>query len=1093
MREDLTRANLVLGPVTLDESQTAALSAACAGGNLYIQGGPGTGKTTLALATMRDAIDGQALRGASSWAGGMLLTADRRRAAALEARLMPLVNGMEMRLRADGSHRLVRSLNSYAYMILGLWLVERDEPLRRPHLLSGAEEDAWLVSFLAETRSVQAPGLPASIPAGEAVRMEVRNVMARAGQAGLLPDDLEALAREFQTPVWQLAARAYREFAGGKRAFGVDTAHFDSARLPRIAANVLRGWSRLASQEAVQAPPPLPARLIVDDAQDLPLSALPLLQQAAQMGAQLVITGNADEATAQFRGGVPSLGEQVIAAVGGETLDLQRRNRGSSRVQAATAQVESWLRQARPVRREDSRSRLPLLAPISHQTYPSPAHSVAKGADVLAHRVATRSQMAETVSAILRERHLHGRVEWQNMAVIVRHASALEGLQRSLSRNGVPIQSGERPVVLSRIPIVRTLLTLLAASEGQSVEEENRDALELVVSPLVGADSLEVFRLLRDYRARSDAPAGMGIADLLEAVAAGTYQPPGSSGSGSRLERATQCLARAAQVWVRRRKARAMDPRVGLWSLWDGAQIATELRAQSQEHSAAGRIADEQLDAVMALFRRADLWSQEEATSGRGAGDAAEFAREVLAQTVATDPLVPQGLAEAGVWVITPAQAAGREWESVVVADLEEGTWPSRSPAGRADTVLEAALEDARARGWKGERTIGDFLPDRDALFTQDSAAMRGQRRRDEARLFLVAISRSRGQVDLVAVENEGTAASSFFTALVEGGFAHLVEGGLLAGRYLTMTALVSGLRQRLTAVGSTPDQRREAALLLALLTETGVRSADPDLWGARGAISTDSPVLAQGPVRVGPASIQTGRDCPLRWFLSDVGGRRQDLHDEAQALDGATIGELLHTLAEENPDAGPERMRERFRELWERAQLPRQTYWERRAFDEASEMAAKMGAYFASVDGEVLTEQAIAFEAGDVMVSGRVDRIEIDDTGAARIVDIKSGKGDVGAKAEENAQLTAYQIGVSELGYQSAGAALLVLRERTALRTQAPLAGEELVAARDAIADLAPSLGAARIAATPKTGGCQTCPFRHVCPAHPDSVRSSE
>lgn len=1059
---------------TLDRDQVAVLAAITAGGHVHVRGGPGTGKTEVALQAFRDAFVDAESDGRDNWAPGLLLTADRRRAAALESRFAQIMPRQTSGLRSDGSHRLIRSLNSYAYLVLGLWLVERDEPLPRPHLLSGAEEDAWLSAFV-DSQPAELAGNSYAFLSREGGRMQVRNLMARAGEAGLTPKDLTWLANGFATPLWKVGAAAYASYAGEESAFTLASPHLDAARLPLVAANVLANWNSCAAAEGVHSPIPVPSRVIVDDAQDLPISALTLLRTLADCGSQVVVVGNEDQASAQYRGGVADLGTQVLSALGGQSFFLAIPHRGSAPTLRAVKEVERWLH--------------PVLESVPTGATGS---ETIPGCGVTAHRVTTQSQMAERVAAVLRERHLHGGADWKDLAVVVRHSGALEGLQRALARNGVPVQSGERPVILSRIPIVRAMLTLLDVQQEEPEESQDRAALDLVISPLIGADSLAVFRVLRNFRAHLGAEAPAGMSHLLESLARGTYD----LGGGSRLHDTHTALLRAAAVWDKRESARAMDPQRALWELWDASAVATQLREVALQHSAAGRLAAEQLDAVLALFRRADLWSQEQAQRGVPAATAADFAAETLNQTVATDPLVPRGLAETGVWVVTPAQAAGRQWKSVVVAGLEEGTWPAPDTATDAENVLLAALHDARLRGWLGQSSIRAFLPDQGAFAGLDRASQRGQRRREEAALFLVALSRSSDRVDLVAVDNEELAPSAFFEALVTTGVAHKAEQeGVrpLGERALTLNSLVAQQRRRLTTEDCTPQDRTEAARVLALLSRLEVEGAHPSSWGTSGSLSTDNPVLGQGPLRLGPSSIQSAQECPLRWFLADVGGRNQELHAEAQALDGAFIGWMIHTLAEENPEAGPTQMRQKLKELWNHLGLPLQTYWQRQAFDEVSEMVARMGAHFAGFDGQVLTEQNVSFTAGEVRVSGRVDRIEIDDSGQARVIDVKSGKTDASAKAEDNAQLTAYQIGVTELGYKSAGAALLALRSRSPLRFQEPLDGDALETAKAEISSLAGPLGGPRLAATPASGNCRTCPFRQVCPAQIDSVRSCE
>ena len=1069
--------------VILDAHQRAAVDAVNGGGHVHVVGGPGTGKTTVALAVMESADERFSHGRPDLWAPALFLVPDRRRARETDVLLAHHFEGRLAGLRTDGSHRLVRALSSYAYLVLGLWLIEREVALERPVMLSGADEDAWLTRFLDDS-AVAVREVPEAVRRSPLFRMEIRNIMARCGQAGLFPEDLETLGRDFDKSVWRVAAAAYGAYAGGRSAFTISSPHIDPARMPRIAANILRDWDSRADEQRVTARKPVPGVVIVDDSQDLPRSALPLLKELAASGCQVVIAGSRNEAVAAFRGGTPELGELCADELAADRVLLFENHRSAPRVIPAIQEVEGWLEP-------------PKKATGGGGADPEPqtlgATDAGGGGIVVGESLATQSHLAERVSEIFRSSHLFGGVAWKDMAVVVRHADAVDGIARALGRSGVPVQSGERPVVLSKVPLVFSMLSLLSGEEQEvSAGETDRIALDLAVSPLVRVDSLGLFRVMRDFRGQNETGGPTGIAALLEAIDSGEYQPTAPS-----LQSSFRGLKVASKLWSVRDAAAIMPAQQGLWRVWELSGLAETLRDTALQDSSVGRSAAEDLDSMLALFRKADLWSQEKMAMGSTVGDARAFSRQILNQTIATDPLVPRGLSESGVWIVTPTQAAGREWETVVVAGLDEGVWPSALRRGLGDLpTLEGILEDARQRGWPGEKGIDRFLPDRSVAVPFNRGASAASRRVEEARLFLVALSRSRGDVHLLALENEDASPSTFLTNLLESGVVSGVQDGGVAdpGRLaLTIPGLISQMRQRLVADRSTAEEKGEAARVLALLWQEGVEQADPGLWATSGSLSTDSPVLDQGPVRLGPSSIQTAADCGLKWFLQDIGGRNQELHSEAKNLDGAMIGTIMHTLAEKHPHAGPSEMKDALDDVWQELGLTLETYWERVAFSEMTQMATRMGVYFSSFKGEVLTEQAVKFAIGDVLVSGRADRIEIDEDGLARIIDVKTGKSDVNAKGEENAQLAAYQVGVTELGYQTGGAALLALRSDNSLKVQTAFSKEQMEDTKEFLRGLGVGLGGPRIMANPEVSRCRSCAFRHVCPAQSDSVRSCE
>lgn len=1059
-----------------DDQQKAAFYLVEAGSNVHVTGGPGTGKTTVAVEVMRRALEGA--HRSSQWAPALMLTPDRHRAVEAEGALAKVGTGRTLTgLSAAGSHRLVRSLSSYAYLVIALWMVERETPLERPTMLSGAKEDAWLKEALAQGCAE----FSQEVSGSEAFRMEIRNLMARAGQMGLLPSDLVRLGEVVGLPLWQVAGRMYGQYAGWDDAFVVATAHLDAARIPRVAANLLRDWEIDAAGLGVLAGPPLPALVVVEDAQDMPQSALPLVGALEEAGVQVVITSSADEAVASYRGGVATMGAQLAERVDAQPVVLFTNHRSGRAVQKVVAGMQRWFAPPRKVAAEEG----------SGAGESAPSKKVEKKKGRLPGVFSTQAQQNAAVVQALREAHLHGHIPWDQMAVVVRHAASVESFQDFLVRASVPIRSGERPVVLSRVPICAATLALVAPERELSGVLEEENALALIASPLVRGDSLGTYRVLRDFRLGDTDRRNRGVVDLLASIGDGGYSP-----SNRGLYPTYERLRVAAKLWALREDARRASATDGLWMVWDGAGLGQELRGQALKPGFAGMYAAEELDAMLALFRKADLWSQERMDQGLADGTAADFAGEILKQSVVTDSLVPRGLADPGVSVVTPAQAAGREWEAVVVADLQEGSWPSPARAGLgALSRLEGIVEDATARGWPTEGPVAPYLPDRGALVGADGGTEARDRRKEEASLLYVAVSRAKQSLRLFSVSNEDHAPSSFLLALNEEGLLEVpIPGDGEWEHYLTLDSLVAAARRELVSEDSSESGSRDAARLLALLSAAGVPDAHPQNWASTGSVSTDSPILEQGPLRLSPSKLGEAKDCGLRWFLGSVGGNAQDLQEDEADLNAARLGSLVHRVAEENPRGTPQELREAVRKLWAEIGLGEETMWQRRALRDVEEKVARLGTYTAAYKGELQVEQRIRFEVEGAVIHGRADRIEIAPDGSARVVDIKTGSVGTKAQAEDNAQLSAYQIGVAEAGWTPGGAALLGLGlKRDMLREQSPMDPTVLEETRREIGALAKSLSGSRVEANPVTGSCRTCEFQIVCPAKPISERTYE
>lgn len=1060
-----------------DDQQEAAFNLVEAGSNAHIVGAPGTGKSAVAVEVVRRALEEG---GASSaWAPALMLTPDRHRAVEAEAALAKAATGRTLTgLSANGSHRLVRSLSSYAYLVIALWMVERETPLERPTMLSGAKEDAWLKGALSQG----CDEFPREVTDSEAFRMEIRNLMARAGQVGLLPGDLVRLGEAAGLPLWQVAGRMYGQYAGEQNAFTAATAHLDAARIPRVAANLLRDWNKDAEGLGVLSGPPLPALVVVEDAQDMPQSALALVGAMRDAGVQVVITSNADQGVASYRGGVTTMGVQLAQRVEAQPVALLTNHRSGRAVAKVVGGMQRWFAPPKRKAGADGDSG----AVERPQNRPKQ-----KKKDRLPGVFTTPAQQNAAVVRVLREAHLHDRVPWDRMAVIVRHAASVESYQDFLVRASVPIHSGDRPVMLARIPICASSLALIAPAGEVAEALEEESALALITSPLVRADSLGTYRVLRDYRLSGAEHRSSQIVDLFAAIADGRYVP-----SNRGLQPTYERLRVAAKLWTLRDAARQASATEGLWMIWERAGLAEELRGQALKPGFAGLYAAEQLDAMLALFRKADLWGQEQMDQGLSDGSAERFAAEMLGQSVVTDPLVSRGLVDPGVSVVTPAQAAGREWDVVVVADLQEGSWPSSARAGLAALPkLEGVVADAVARGWPTECPVAPYLPDSGVLAASDGGSEARERRKEEASLLYVAVSRAKKSLHLFSVSNEDHAPSSFLLALNEEGLLPLAprdDDGW--EHYLTLDSLVAAARRELVSETSSEQGSSDAAILLALLSSAGVPDAHPENWASTGSVSTDSPILDRGPLRLSPSKLGEAKDCGLRWFLGSIGGSAQDLQEDQTDLNAARIGSLVHRVAEENPRGTPQELVEALRALWAEMGLGEDTVWQRRALRNAEEKVARLGTYTASYKGDLLVEQRIRFEVDGAVISGRADRIEIGPDGSARVVDIKTGSVGTKAEAEENAQLSAYQIGVAEAGLTAGGAALLGLGlKRDMLREQAPMDATALEETRREIGALAKSLSGNRVEANPVTGSCRTCEFQIVCPAKAISERTCE
>lgn len=1060
------------------------------GQSVAVQAVPGSGKTTLAADLASALLSAE--HSTDFWSPVLLLTADRRRATMTDRLVGDLLRQQigddhaHLQVGADGpgSHRLVRTVGSYAHLITGMWCVEREQPIPKLPFVSGGNEDARIQDYLASNPGLWQSIYPEQTQLSAAVRMEIRNLLARAGESGLLPEDLDWLATRFDRPLWHLAAGIFMELAGhGAVAYSMETPGADSARMPRIAANLLNQWDRDGS--GVAAALPVPRVLIVDDIQDMPTSAAALISAVASKAEQVVLFSSPSSASAAFRGGTPELMDGIAADLGLPVVEVSANIRSTFEVVRTAAAITSWL---------------------------PDGGSMTGGNEqglVTAELASSDTRRDALISEHLRRHHVMEGISWDRMAVIARRADQIDPLRRRLARAGIPLTLADRPVELARVPLCAALLHLLAdAPDATEFDAEPLDreplvqqAMGLLTSGLVSADPLAVFRLIRDVRSRSDIQS-IDELDLLEMPDEGIWvSPPRSRADREMRER----LTRARALWRQREQAASQSPQMGLWLLWNATGLSESLREVALKREKSGRLsqsveAADNLDSMMALFRKADLWQQQAMQEERAeAASARAFAVQLLHESVESDSLAVGGVPQPGVTVTTPAGAAGLEWDVVCVVGPQMGEWPGGSAHFDSVALLSRLLGDARRRGWTPEQPIDGFLPDRGVGFSLSAATLGQQQRVDDARLFLLAATRARYGLHFVVVESEQQAPSTFLLQLADDGVLPSLFDAEDRPIYSATTVqsgledLVGTLRRAVVDADSTEQQRSDAALILALLASEGVRAAEPNSWNAIGTLSSTTPINEIGQVRLSPSRIDTALKCPLNWFLTSVHADDQQIATDLDGLDPRALGILIHSIAEELPHGTREEMLSLLEEKWAEIGPVTETYWTRKSWDDAVLMVQRLAAHTSSFQGEVISEVSLGYDLGDARVSGRADRIEISSDGSARIVDIKTGAPIAAKAAEQSGQLTAYQLGLAEMGYTSAGAALLQLKSAGApgFAEQSALTAESLEAKREEFEQLADSLSSAQFEAHADRGLCTNCRFVSVCPAKQQSLRT--
>ncbi len=1048
----------------LDETQARAV--AHRDGRAVVLGAPGTGKTTVALHAVLTRIRDGADPGSC-----LVLAATRAAADHVRDRIAAKVPGAAER-------PLARTPSSLAFALLSARAAA--EGLPAPRLLSGPEQDVILRELLAGHAA--GAGKPPMWPDGltEALsrrgfRSELRDLLMRATERDLPPAGLAVLGGRHRRPEWVAAAAVAEEYEDVTALSSPGA--YDPAALLGAAADVLEQDGALLAQ----ALPGL-ALVVVDDAQELTPPAVRLLDRIASDGVDLLLLGDPDSATQTFRGADP----RAFMTLGrpGPVHVLGRRWRQGGEPAAVTDRVAAGIGVAGA-----AAHRSPQSARRSGECG-SPGDRIPRARVILAR---TAAEEARHVVSALRTAHLVERRPWSRMAVVVRSSGRIAPLRRALFGAGVPhhVTGAQEP--LREHPVAKALLSLMRVSLAVGRQEPrplgHDETLSLLTSPLGGVDGLTLRRLRRSLRRLDGEGATRGIEpgrSAEEAMVAGLLGDPvldhtGAAGEGARrLARAIAAGARAA-AREEGRWAPGVSAESVLWAVWEALGLAEAWRGIALAGGPAGARADRDLDAAVALFDAAERYADR--LPGRGPEG---FVSHVAAQDVAGDSLVDQAPTDDAVTLTTPQGAAGREWDLVVIAGVQDGVWP-----------------DLRLRGSiLGSQELVDRLAGRGA----DPRAALAAVAHDEARLFHVAVSRTCGDLVVTAVAGEDEQPSPL-VELVEQGATDPSRRIDSAPRDVSLAGVVAHLRREIVLAPSEAD-RRAAARRLLLLADRGVSGAAPSSWWGLAGLSDDRPRREEGrTVVVSPSHVESFGQCELRWFFQTSGGEPR--------LPGGSdaVGSLVHAIAAQVDNADAAALHAALDERWSSLGLPCGWISQRRR-RLAHDMLAKLARHHAQSVAEgwqtVGREVAAAADLGDVRVRGRIDRLERREDGSLRVIDLKTGSSKPAARdLPRHGQLGAYQALVEAGGLEdgsaspgsgptagsrprSAGAALLQLGPAAAttkvdLQMQPALSRDEdpewaQRLLRNAAVGMAGSTYVARAGAW-----CRTCRFRSSCPGSGD------
>lgn len=685
----------------------------------------------------------------------------------------------------------------------------------------------------------------------------------------------------------------------------------------------------------------------------------------------------------------------------------------------------------------------------------------------------------------VRRAHLLDGVAWSDIAVIVRSAGMIGPVRRALLAAGAPVHLNPTDVVLSEQRIVSSILLGIRALTEDLPEKE---LVELLQGPVGGADPVTLRRLLRGLRRLE--PGVRAIETLRGLLTPEAVLPDVSE---VLTAREMDILTRIRYVLEAGRAAlRGGTVEEVLWAVWAATGLSDRLLAASLRGGATGSQADLDLDAMMALFDAAGDFAERLPDAGIHS-----FVRHITEQELPTGVRDRRSAVPDAVSLLTAHGTVGREWHTVIVAGVQEESWPSLGETGSLFDQEE--MVDLVDRG---------IDPDLPISRTADRLA-------EERRLFHVATTRATDDLLVTAVHapeaEEITEPSRFVDEFCAARGVECVHHAPQADapdeeytplhvRVLSTPELLADLRHTVCDPHARADARMQAARQLARLAEAGVPGADPDEWWTTTTVSTDEPLPTHG--TLSPSRIEGLLNCPLREVVGKLGDEEDTpvaltkgllAHAYLEALGRGVDPELARDLTVEayglvqnDPDWRVGQERADFTRLLERT----------RTWLETSRSA------FTQVGVEVPVSVGVT---EGVRIRGRLDRLEVDGEGAHHVIDLKTGRTAISKdRAEEHPQLAAYQLALSRGALHDGqvvdplpgeetlkvGGGVLVYPgtsyKSVTTREQTARDREELEAFAAQLPPLAAELAGPTLTARINET-CDTCPVRTICPVQPE------
>ena len=375
-------------------------------------------------------------------------------------------------------------------------------------LLSGPEQDVIIGELLANHAEGIAPGpawpdsLREALPT-RGFRHEIRDFFDRMAEYDLTAEDVQALARDYNRPVWAALAQLHTEYRAvralrAKNAYDPAVLINDACRLllrnPEFLAEERRRYDLILIDDVQELSPSTYRLLRLIAAEEPPADAAALAAEHPEVFAVApeVIMTYSDEAVVQgFRGARPDLVRTLPESfphLAERTLttsyrlptlmmpllaDIRRRlPRYSRYVPAAETEKQNGQKTPATFGRINTApadealtwgtADEPLLHLGADGKILDPAHYRTAPAGVYKYALSSAQDEANLLAQLLLEDRIYGNRPYRESAIIVRNGADVARIRRVLSASGIPSRTSAALVPVRDEPAVRPFLDALS-------------------------------------------------------------------------------------------------------------------------------------------------------------------------------------------------------------------------------------------------------------------------------------------------------------------------------------------------------------------------------------------------------------------------------------------------------------------------------------------------------------------------------------------------------------------------------------------------------------------------------------------------------